>query len=217
MWAILAKDLRLELRTREGWISLFMLGFLVLLVFQFALPEEPTAESAAAALWLAFLLAGTLGVQRTLLLERENECLTGLLTAPLEPAAIYLAKAAGNFVSLTLLQFSVVPLVVLFFAPADAGFPFALPLVLALGNAGFSAVATLFAAVAVETRAREVMLPLLLFPLLAPLLIAAVESSAILLGGGSLADALVWIQVLAAFDVVFGVAGWLLFEYVVRE
>lgn len=220
MLAILRKDLALELRTKEGISSLFVLGLLVLLIFQFAMPERPTPDTAAAALWLAFVLAGTLGVQRTFLIERDALCLYGLLTAPIDPSAIYVAKALGNVILLTLLQLFVVPLIALFFGvspPVGLGSLAGFALVLLLGNVGFSAAAALFAAISVRTRAREVMLPVLLFPLLAPVMIAAVQSTAKLLAGESIADVSPWIQVLVAFDAIFGAAGWILFEQVVRE
>ncbi len=214
MWQILVKDLRIEFRSPTGLVSLFVLGLLVLLIFQFALPEKPTPESAAAGLWLSFVFAGTLGAQRTFLLERDNLCIEGLKTAPIDPASIFLAKMIGTLVSLTILQAVVVPLTAVFFGVAPRA-PLAFALVCLLGNVGFAALATLFASMSVGTRAREVILPLLLFPLLVPLVIAAVKASAVLLGGAG--ESAVWIQVLICFDVVFTVAGWLLFEHVLRE
>lgn len=217
MLAILKKDLRIEFRSKAGLSSLFVLGLLVLLVFEFALAAKPTVEVGVAALWLSFLFAGTLGAQRTMLIERDNLSIYGLLTAPVDPAAIFVAKMLGNLVTLTILQAVVAPLSALFFELPLGAHPAWLALVCFLGNAGFSAVATLFAAVSVRTRAREMMLPLLVFPLVVPLLIAAVKGSVVLAGGGGAAEASVWIQVLVAFDVIFVVAGWLLFEAVVRE
>jgi heme exporter protein B len=214
VWQILVKDLRIEFRSQTGLVSLFVLGLLVLLIFQFALPEKPTPESAAAGLWLSFVFAGTLGAQRTFLLERDNLCIEGLKTAPIDPASIFLAKMIGTLVSLTILQAVVVPLTAVFFGVAPRA-PLAFALVCLLGNVGFAALATLLAAMSVGTRAREVILPLLLFPLLVPLVIAAVKASAVLLGGAG--ESAVWIQVLICFDVVFTVAGWLLFEHVLRE
>ena len=214
MWQILVKDLRIEFRSQTGLVSLFVLGLLVLLIFQFALPEKPTPESAAAGLWLSFVFAGTLGAQRTFLLERDNLCIEGLKTAPIDPASIFLAKMIGTLVSLTILQAVVVPLTAVFFGVAPNA-PLAFASVCLLGNVGFAALATLLASMSVGTRAREVILPLLLFPLLVPLVIAAVKASAVLLGGAG--ESAVWIQVLICFDVVFTVAGWLLFEHVLRE
>jgi heme exporter protein B len=216
--AILLKDVRIEWRTRESLASVFVLGVLLLVVFSVAHDPEPEAAPALApaVLWVTFVFTGLLGIQRGFLLERENDCLAGLLSAPLDPASIYAGKLAANVVLLGVTQAVVVPLVGLFLHldlwPVLPG----LVVVLVLGNLGFAALATLFAAVAVRTRAREVMLPLLLLPLLVPLLIAAVQSTRAVLADG-LAGARDGIAVLAAFDVVFLVAGWLLFEYVVRD
>lgn len=216
--AILMKDVRIEWRTRESLASVFVLGVLLLVVFSVAHDPEPEAAPALApaVLWVTFVFTGLLGIQRGFLLERENDCLAGLLSAPLDPAAIYAGKLAANVVLLGVTQAVVVPLVGLFLHldlwPVLAG----LALVLALGNLGFAALATLFAAIAARTRAREVMLPLLLLPLLVPLLIGSVEATRAVLAGG-LAAARDGLTVLAAFDVIFTVAGWLLFAYVVRD
>ena len=214
MWPILRKDLRIEFRSKVGLAAMFVLGLLVLLIFQFALPAKPTPESAAAGLWLSFVFAGTLGAQRTFLLERDNACIEGLKSAPVDAASIVLAKMIGTLVSLTVLQAVVVPLTAVFFGVAPQA-PMMFALVCLLGNLGFAALATLFASMSVGTRAREIVLPLLLFPLLAPLVIAAVKASAVLLGGAG--ESAVWIQVLVCFDAVFVAAGWLLFEHVLRE
>ncbi len=216
MWAILRKDLTIELRSKAGVLSLFVLGLLVLLIFQFALPEKPTPESAAAALWLAFVVAGTTGAQRTFLLERENQAIEGLKTSPVDPSSIFIAKMLGTLASLVVLQAIVVPLMILFFGIVPRA-PLAFAFVCLLGNVGFSALVTLFASIAVGTRSREVVLPLLVFPLLVPLLIAAVKSSAALLGPPGEGDSSNWVHVLIAFDVAFTAAGWLLFEHVVRD
>ncbi len=215
---ILAKDLRIEWRTRESVSSAFVLGLLLVLVLTLAHDAPPEAAPALvpAVLWASFVLTGLLAVQRVFLVERENDCFAGLLAAPIDPAAIYLGKAAANVVLLAVVQAIVVPLAALFLhvdlVPALPG----LVAVLVLGNLGFAALATLFAAIASRTRAREVMLPLLLLPLLVPLLIGAVHATDAVLAG-RFADAVAGIRVLVAFDVVFGVAGWLLFEYVVRD
>jgi heme exporter protein B len=216
--AILAKDLRIEWRTRESVASVFVLGVLLLVVLTVA--HDPTPEAAPAlapvVLWVTFVFTGMAGIQRGFLLERENDCLAGLLSAPLDPADIYAGKLAANVILLGVTQLVVVPLVGLLMHvdlwPVLPG----LLVVLLLGNLGFAALATLFAAVAARTRARETLVPLLVLPLLVPLLIGAVQATqAVLAGGvGEARDAL---AVLLAFDVVFAVAGWLLFTYVVRD
>jgi len=213
--AILAKDLRIEWRTREGISSVFVLG--VLLVVVLTMAHDPSPETAPTlapgVLWAAFVLTGMLGVQRGFLLERENDCLAGLLGAPVDPAAIYAGKLAANVVLLAVMQAVVVPLVGLFLHVDLAA---RLPALLLVCLLGFASLATLFGALAARVRAREVMLPLLLLPLLVPLLIGAVQATRAVLVGG-LAGASGGLGVLAAFDVIFGVAGWLLFAYVVRD
>jgi heme exporter protein B len=216
--AILRKDLRIEWRTRESVTSLAALGILLLVVFTIA--HDPTPEQAPmlapSVLWATFVFTGLLGVQRSFLLEREQDCLAGLLLAPIDPGAIFAGKLAANLVLLGAMQAIVVPLVALFLRVDFTGVLPGLVLVLSLGNLGFAAGATLFAAMAVRTRAREVLLPLLLLPLVLPVLIAGVKATQAVLAGG-LATAGDALSVLVAFDVIFTVAGWLLFTYVVRD
>ncbi len=217
MWVLLWKDLRIELRTKEGLSSLLVLGLLIILVFAFALgPERVQAEELGAALlWVALLFAGMLGIQRAFLIEQERGCFSGLLLCPLERSTIFLAKMLGNLLFLALVQVALIPVAVLFLGlPAVRAFLF-LPPVLFLGLLGFSALGTLFSAIAIKIRAREVMLPLLLLPLLVPLILAAVKVSSAVLAGTGWGG--VWLRILIAFDVVFVVAGWLLFEEVVQE
>jgi len=216
--AILAKDLRIEWRTRESLASVFVLG--VLLVIVLAVAHDPTSEAAPAlvpaVMWVSFVFTGIVGIQRGFLLERENDCLAGLLSAPLDPADIYAGKLAANVVLLAVTQAVVVPLAGIFLHadlwPVLPG----LLVVLLLGNVGFAALATLFGALAARTRARETLMPVLLLPLLVPLLIGAVQATQAVLAGG-LGAAREAVAVLIAFDVIFAVAGWLLFAYVVRD
>jgi heme exporter protein B len=216
--AILRKDLRIEWRTRESVSSLIALGVLLLVVFTIA--HDPTPEEqprlAPSVLWATFVFTGLLGVQRGFLLEREQDCLAGLLLAPIDPSAIFVGKLVANLCLLAVMQAIVVPLVALLLHVDFLAVLPGLLVVLTLGNLGFSAGATLFAAMAARTRAREVLLPLLLLPLVLPVLIAGVKATQAVLVGG-LARAGDAIGVLAAFDVVFTVAGWLLFTYVVRD
>jgi heme exporter protein B len=216
--AILRKDLRIEWRTRESLASVFVLGVLLVVVLSVAHDPEPQAAPALApaVLWVTFVFTGLVGIQRGFLLERENDCLAGLLTAPVDPASIYAGKLAANVALLAVVEAVVVPLVGLFLHVDLWRVVPGLVVILLLGNLGFAALATLFGAIAVRTRAREVLLPLLLLPLLVPLLIGCVEATRAVLADG-LAAARDGIAVLASFDVVFTVAGWLLFTYVVRD
>jgi heme exporter protein B len=216
--AVLRKDLRIEWRTRESLASMVVLGVLLVVIFSVALDPAPAdaPRLAPSVLWAAFVFTGLLGVQRGFVLEREQDCLGGLLASPLDPAALYLGKLAANVALLGVTQALVVPLVAVFLH-ADVGrrLP-SLVVVLLLGNLGFAAVATLFAAMTVRARAREVMLPVLLLPVVVPVLIAGVKATESVLAGG-LGAAGGALGVLVAFDVIFVVAGVLLFEQVIRD
>jgi heme exporter protein B len=219
MLAILWKDLLIELRTKETLALLLMLGLLLLVVLSFAFDPTSTMRQAAApgVVWVAVLFAGVLGINRSLLQERENLCLHGLLLAPIDHGTIYLAKTLANFLFMVAANVVVVPIFVFFFNLELGATVVRLGPVLLLGLLGFAAIGTLFAAVSVRTRAREVMLPLLLLPLASPLIIAAIQASTVLLAGGRWSSVLHWLQLLAAFDMVFLVVGWLAFEYAVAE
>lgn len=217
MWAILWKDVRLELRTKERMASFFVLAVLIVLVFVFALGPEQAENPAigAALVWVGLLFAGMLSLQRTFLIEQERSCLSGLLLCPFDPSELYLAKLLGNICFLAIVEALVVPITIAFLGLPVSWSLFALPLVLLLGIIGFSALGTLFAAMASRTRAREVLFPLLLLPLLVPLLLASVSVTEALLTGGDWTG--IWLRVLIAFDVVFVVTGWLIFAQVVYE
>ena len=220
MLVILWKDLQIEWRTKEMLTSFAVLAVLLVLTLSFASESKLGAADSgrvAAALWVSFLFAGMLGIQRSFLLERENECMSGLLASPVEPGEMFLAKFLANVILLGLMQALVVPLAVVFMgAEVGQNLP-GLAVVLFLGNVGFAAVATFFAAVAVRTRSREVMLPLLILPLLLPLVILAVGATGSVLAGDDLAEVSTTLSYLVAFDVIYCTAGWLLFEFVVRE
>lgn len=219
MIAIVWKDFLIELRTKETLGLLLLLGLLVLLVLSFAF--DPTSalrrEAAPGVLWVAIVFSGVLGINRSLLQERENGCLYGLLLGPIDRGTIYLAKTLASFCFMAAANLVVVPVFIFFF-----NLPFWITLlrlspVLLLGLLGFASVGTLFAAVALRTRAREVMLPLLMLPLASPLVIACVQASGVLLGSGEWAAVFHWLHLLAAFDVAFLVVGWLTFEYALGE
>lgn len=217
MWAVVWKDLRLEMRTGERVSSLLVMAILIVVVFVAAVGPErlQRPDLGAALIWIALVFAGLVSVQRAFTLEQERNCLDGVLLTPLSTGRLFFAKLLGNVVVLSVVQAAVVPLTLALLdiraAPTLAG----LPVVLLLGIAGFSALGTLFGAVAARTRMREIVLPLLLLPLLVPLVLAAVNVTGALLAGQVWTG--VWLRVLIAFDVVFIVSGWLMFGFVVRE
>lgn len=219
MLALLRKDLQIELRTKETLVSLLLLGILTLLVLSFAFEpgSEARREAAPGVLWVAVTFAAVLGLSRSFAAERENDCLQGLLLCPVDRGTIYLAKTIANFIFMMAAQVAIVPIFIFFFNQDLTAAWIGVVLSLALGIFGLATVGTLFAAIAVRTRAREVMLPLLMLPLVVPLFIAGVRTTARLLAGHPLGEVAEWFNLMLAFDVVFLVVGWLVFEYAAEE
>jgi heme exporter protein B len=217
MWALLWKDVLLELRTKERLSSLFVLALLIILVFVFALgPEQARRpEIGAGVLWVTLLFAGMLSLQRGFLIEQERGCLFGLLLTPIDAGTLFIAKFLGNVLFLTIVEAIVTPITLLLLGSSWSPLLLLLAAVELLGIIGFSALGTLFAAIAVRTRAREVLLPVMLLPLLVPLLMASVKVTSALLAGAAWPEA--WLRVLFAFDVIFVVTGWLIFGQVMWE
>jgi heme exporter protein B len=158
-----------------------------------------------------------LGLNRSFAAERDNDCLQGLLLCPVDRSTIYLAKTIANFLFMMTAQIAIVPVFIFFFNQDLSQAWLGVLLSLALGIFGLSTIGTLFAAIAVRTRAREVMLPLLMLPLVVPLFIAGVKTTARLLAGKPIAEVAQWLNLMLAFDVLFLVVGWLVFQYAVEE
>jgi heme exporter protein B len=215
--ALLGKDLRLEARRRETLIGVLVFVLLVLGLFQFALDLE-RAEArrlVPGILWITFLFAGLLALGRTFAVERDQGTLDGLLLAPLDRSALYLAKVLSVTFAMGAVEIVALPV---FAAVFDA--PLLTPGVLftvALGTLAFAAAGTLFAALAVQTRARDVLLPLLLLPLLAPLLIAAARATGDLVGGAATPDTAPWWQLMVGLGALFLGAAVLLFDTLLED
>jgi heme exporter protein B len=217
--AIVRKDLRLEMRSGESLVALISLSLLILVVMVLAFGPGGTrrAEVAGGALWIALIFAGTLGASRSLLAEHENGCIRGLLLSPVEPATIYAAKLAVALIFMTEAGAAVLVMLTLFFnLEFGAGLLRVIPVFL-LGALGLSAVCTLLASVSGRARAAALLLPVLVVPLFTPALIAGSKASAALLSGQPLTAVAIWLKLLAAFDVLFVTAGYLLFEHVILE
>jgi heme exporter protein B len=190
---------------------------LSVLIFQFAfdLRADNVRLVLPGVLWIAITFAGVLGLNRSFILEQDRGSLEGLLLAPMDRSAIYFGKLIGNLLFIFIVELLLLPLMTVLFnvwllSPA-------LLLVVALGTIGYAAVGTLFAALSINTRAREVMLPILLFPVMVPVFVAGVQAVSRLLDGETLADIFRWVQLLVAYDAIFIAAAMLLFEYVVEE
>ncbi len=215
--AILWKDLVAELRAREILGGMVVFALLVLLVFNFAfdLRIDNVGAVAPGVLWVAFTFAGVLGLGRSFVVEKDRGALDGLLLAPIDRGAIYLAKLLGNFLFMTIVEAICLPVFTAFFNFGVVSIDVAA--IAVLGTFGFAAVGTLFSAMAVNTRARDVMLPLLVFPICIPIVIAAVEATSQLFNGGAAGDHFRWLALLAAFDVIFVIVCFVVFDVVVEE
>ncbi len=215
--AILRKDVLAEWRSREIFSSMFVFVMLVTLIFNFAfeLRVEDVTKVVPGALWVAFAFAGVLGLNRSFILEKDKGCLEGLLLAPVDRSAIFLGKWLGNVAFMVFVELLTLPIFsalfnVNLFRPAFF-------LILALGTIGFAGTGTLFAAIAINTRAREVMLPVLLFSISIPVMISAVKATGVILDNLPLSEASNWIRLLVVFDVLFVIISLLTFEYVLEE
>jgi heme exporter protein B len=216
--AIAMKDLRTERRSKAGFNSVAAMGVTILVLFGFALGPDAQSlrDAAAGALWLAVLFAGVLSFNRSYQVELESDALEPLLLYPGARWTIFSGKLLANLMFIGLMLVIVVPIgLVLFQVPVPAAWA-KLLLVLLLGVIGMVSLGTFYAAIASRSRAREVLLPLLLFPMLVPVLLAAMEASKALLVGDLMHEAGLWIRLLVAFDVIFIVATHLAFEHVIE-
>lgn len=215
--AIVQKDLAVELRTKEMLSSMFVFSLLVIVIFNFAfeLRVQNVRKVAPGVLWVTFTFAGMLGLSRSFVLEKDKGCLEGLLLCPVDRSAIYFGKMLGNVIFMTVVEAIILPIFSVLFNISL--FQPVLLLIVVLGTLGFAGVGTLFSAMAVHTRAREVMLPVLLFPVVVPAMIAAVKATGGILDGQAFSEIAHWVRLLAVFDVVFLAISFMAFDYVVEE
>ncbi len=211
------KDILLELRTKEIVTSILVFAFLTVIIFNFAFDPTPNVVALVVPgiLWVAFTFAGVLGLNRSFILEKDRGSLDGLMLCPVSRDAIYLGKLVGVFLFMILVEAMLFPVFAVLYN-VSLWIP-GLFLVAALATLGFAAVGTLFSAIAVNTRSREIMLPLLLLPIALPVIIAAVESTAALLGGATLGELGRWLALLLSFDVIFLIISSYLFGAVLEE
>lgn len=215
--AIFWKDLLAERRTREtlGTMLVFALTVILVFVFAFDLSVETRRQAAAGVIWATLCFAGTISLNRSMSLERDREGFDGLLLAPMDRSAIYFGKALVNWVYLLITAAIIVPVYSVFnninlFSWGLAG-------VILLGTLGYILTGTLLSALAIQLRARDMLLPVLLFPVIIPLLLAAVRASTILLQGGSPGELGTWLLLLACFDLLFTAVAVLVFDKIIEE
>jgi heme exporter protein B len=217
MAAIVWKDLAAELRSRELISAMLVFALLVILIFNFALEldTKTRASVTSGVLWVTFAFAGTLGLNRSMAMEKDRGCLDGLLLAPVDRSAIYFGKAIGNLIFMFIVEIIVLPVYSVLYNTnlLQPG----LLLVIFLGSVGYVAVGTLLSSMAVQTRTRDVLLPILLFPVAIPVFIAAVKASSGFLQGIEMAEIMPWLNLLITYDIVFTAVAFMVFDYVVEE
>jgi heme exporter protein B len=218
--ALIRKDLQLELRTREAVPAMLLFSISTFVLFHFGLDARALeGDLAAGVLWVTLLFAAVLAINRLFVAEREQGGFDGFMLAPVDRTALFLAKATVLFSFLSVLELMAVPaFVVLLLEPSPwAGLP-GLVLLLALANAGIAVVGTLVGALAVQTRARDLIVPLLALPLMIPLVIAAARGTAPLwLQGGAEAVPARWPAILGLYDLVFGLLAYAVFDFLLDE
>lgn len=216
VYAVAWKDLLTEFRTKELFGGMLVFSLLTIITFNFAfdLTGVDRAPAGAGALWVAFTFAGMIGLGRAIALEKDRGSLDGLLLCPVDRGVLYLGKLAGNLIFMLLVEIITVPVFgALFNLPV---FRPRLLLALALGTLGFAAIGTLFSVMAAGTRAREILFPVLLFPIAVPLVIATIRSSVLVLTDQP-GEAVRWLNLLVGFDIIFLTIAFLVFDRVVEE
>ena len=211
------KDIVLEVRSRELVVSVIVFGLLLVVVFNFALRPSPGQAAALAPgiLWVCFAFAATLAMNRSFVREQEAGALEGLLLSPVSRDAIFLGKAATSFLFMLMVEAVLLPAyaVLLHFSALS----WTLGAVILLATLGFALIGTLFSAVAAQTRSREIMLPVLFFPIVLPVIVAAVEASTRAIGGETFVGLGRWLPLMAVFDVLFLVICPWVFSFLVEE
>jgi len=216
---ITAKDLRAEMRTKEAINASFAFAIVILLILSFAFDptEETTREISGGLLWIVFTFAGTLVLNRSFARELPNDCLDGLLAAPVPGSALFLGKALANYVLILAVELVALPVFGIFYNVRWTRQFWPLMLVVGLGTWGLTAIGTVFSALTVNIRLREVMLPMLVYPLMIPMLLGAMRLTALLVAGQPIAgDDTVWLRLLFGFDIIFTALALVLMETVLR-
>jgi heme exporter protein B len=215
--AVIWKDLTAEWRTRENLSAMLVFALLVILIFNFALELDIQAQESLSAgvLWATFIFAGTIGLNRSMAVEKDRGCLDGMLLAPVDRSVIYFGKAISNLIFMVLVEIIVLP--VYSFLYQVSVFQPGFLLVVLLGSIGYVAVGTLLATMVIQVRTRDILLPILLFPLTLPVIIAAVKASQGFLQMVPLEDIAAWLNLLIVYDLIFTSLAFMVFDYVVEE
>jgi heme exporter protein B len=211
------KDVLSEMRTKETNSSVLVFALLVIVIFSFAFnaSQEIMNLVAPGILWVTFAFAGILSLNRSFILEKEEGCLEGLMVCPISREAIYMGKVLGSLLFMLIVEAIALPIFALLFNLDIISSQ--LITIIFLTTVGFAAVGTLFSALAVNTKAREMVLPILFLPIVAPIIISAVNATGLALSDGLWGSLASWIQIIVAFDVIFLVVSYLIFAFVIEE
>ncbi len=215
--AVVWKDLRAEWRSRELLSAMLVFALLVIFIFNFALELEPGTLSnvTSGVLWVTFIFAGQLGLNRSMAIEKDRGCLDGLLLAPVDRAAIYLGKTLANWIFMLVIAIIVIPIYSLLYN-VNLFIP-GLFLIVLLGSEGYIAIGTLLSTMAVQARTRDVLLPILLFPVAIPVVVAAVKATGGYLQGLDWNQIQPWFTILVTYDIIFTSVAFMVFDSVVEE
>jgi heme exporter protein B len=215
--AIVWKDLASELRSRELLSSMLVFAMLVIIIFNFALEIEPSTRRSVTSgvLWATFAFAGTLGLNRSMAIEKDRGCLDGLLLAPVDRSAIYFGKALSNLAFMSIVEVIVLPVYSVLYNVNVLRID--LIGVILLGSIGYIAAGTLLSTMSVQTRTRDMLLPILLFPVILPTLIASVKASSGILQSLGIEHILPWLNLLIGYDIILVAIAFMVFDYVVEE
>jgi heme exporter protein B len=217
VWAVVWKDLQAEFRSRELFSAMLVFSLLIILIFNFALElDVKTRQSVTAGvLWATFAFAGTLGLNRSMAIEKDRGCLDGLLLAPVDRSAIYFGKVISNLAFMLIVELIVLPVYSVLYSVNL--FQPGLLLVILLGSIGYVGVGTLLSTMSVQTRTRDILLPILLFPVVIPVLLAAVKASSGFLANADWEEIILPLNLLIAYDVIFIALAFMVFDSVVEE
>ena len=215
--AVVWKDLQAEFRSRELFSAMLVFSLLIILIFNFALELDIKMRQSVTAgvLWATFAFAGTLGLNRSMAIEKDRGCLDGLLLAPVDRSAIYFGKVISNLAFMLIVELIVLPVYSVLYSINL--FQPGLLLVVLLGSIGYVSVGTLLSAMSVQTRTRDILLPILLFPVVIPVILAAVKASGGIIAGDEWSEILMPLNLLIAYDIIFTAVAFMVFDSVVEE
>jgi heme exporter protein B len=218
-WLIARKDLAIEFRTKTAFLSAVVFSLLSIVIFFFAWDSTAVAaiDLAPGVLWVIFTFSGLLGMHRSFGVEQPDRAIDGLLASPVARESIYLGKAIASLVFVVAVQAIAIPAVAIFYNLPLSGIALPLAGIALLAAIGLVAVGTLFSAMAVNTRLAELLLPMLTLPFFVPVVIPAAQATAKLMSGRPVGDAVAWLKLLVAFDIVFVVACMLAYPFTLEE